>query len=121
MKTYKSEFLGLCSAIGLLGFLAFAPGAHADSHPGPAMDGPRLPGAELMRERMADRLELDDTQRQQIANILEAARPEFEALRERVQGEIDAVLTDEQREKLENSRARMRDGRGRRGRDQDDQ
>ena len=51
---------------------------------------------------------------QEIENILLSAKPEFEALRERVRSEIDAVLTDEQRAKLENSKQRMRDAMQRR-------
>jgi Spy/CpxP family protein refolding chaperone len=38
-----------------------------------------------MLERMTRHLELDDTQSQTIGNILEAARPEIDALRERAQ------------------------------------
>ena len=112
MKAYKSEFLGLVSAIGLLGFLAITPDALADKQRGPGVDGPRLPGAGLLRERVADRLELDDTQRQQIANILEAARPEFDALRDRVHSEIEAVLTEEQLAELESMKERNRERRG---------
>ena len=56
---------------------------------------------------MAERLDLDDTQRQEIENILLAAKPEFEALRDRVKAEVEAVLTDEQLEQLEADKERM--------------
>ena len=111
-----------------------------------------------MLEHMADHLDLDDTQRTQVRNIVEAARPEFEALREqmranrdalisldaenpgystilndiatsngrlasdgtllftRVRSEINAVLTDEQRDKLARSKERMRNAFERRAR-----
>lgn len=107
-------------------------------------------GPALMIEHMADHLDLDDTQRAQVQNVVEAAKPEIEALREqfranrealeslatddpaydaqlndiaisngqlategtllftRVKNEIHAVLTDEQIEKLERSKERMR-------------
>ena len=109
-----------------------------------------IPDPEIMIEHMADHLDLDDTQRASIENILEAVQPEAEALRERfrenrealhaldasdpaydttlnnlalsqgqlategvllatrVRTEIHAVLTDEQVEKLERGKARMK-------------
>jgi Spy/CpxP family protein refolding chaperone len=57
---------------------------------------------------MAERLELDETQRQSIQNIIEAAKPEFEALRDRVQAEVEAVLTEEQLAELEELKERGR-------------
>lgn len=118
----------------------------------------RDPG--LMIEHMADHLDLDETQRAQVQNIMEAAKPEFEALREqkranrealssldaldpgysaqlndiavsngqlatdgtllfsRVRSEINAVLTEEQREKLARGKDRMRKAFERRARSQ---
>ena len=103
-----------------------------------------------MLEHMADHLDLDDAQRERVQNILEAAKPEIEALRDqgranrealntldpndpaysaalndiavsngqlategtllftRIRTEVDAVLTEEQREKLARSKERMR-------------
>jgi len=147
-------------SIGALMVLALAMSAFAA--PG---DGPRAPargpglgfgGPGFSIERMADRLDLDEIQQQNLANILEAAKPELEALREaqranreaqaaldpadpnyanaindiaaengrlategtllrsRVRNEINAVLTDEQREKLGQGRQRIRDNAGER-------
>ena len=42
--------------------------------------GPGMPG--VIAGRMAERLGLDDVQRQSVMNVMDAARPEFEALRE---------------------------------------
>ncbi len=58
---------------------AFSSSVHAEFRGGPGMGfgGPRL-----MLEHMADHLDLDDTQRETVKNILEAAKPEMEALRE---------------------------------------
>lgn len=57
-------------------------GAHNDrwerSHDEAAGHG--LPG--VISGRMAERLGLDDVQTQSVMNVMEAARPEFEALRE---------------------------------------
>lgn len=116
MKAYRNELLGLATALALLSMLAFASSAYADDGPrrGHGMDGPVL-----ISERMADRLGLDETQRQSVQNILDAARPEFEALRERVQAEIEAVLTEEQLAELETMKQRGRGSfdrpRGKRG------
>ena len=127
----------------------------AEAHPGGGPKrgfggpGPGFPDAKL--ERMTRNLDLDETQRQSVQNILDAAKPEFEALREsfkanretlrtldpadasysvdleaaaaengrlateatllrsRVRTEIDAVLTEEQREKFARGKARFRD------------
>lgn len=141
-------------SIGMLAVLALALTASAAPGDGPrgSFGGPGLgfggPGPSV--ERMADHLGLDETQQQSIENILEAAKPELEALREaqranrealaaldpadanystainniaaengrlategtllrsRVRNEVNAVLTDEQREKLGQGRQRMR-------------
>ena len=126
--------------------------AHRAGPPGFFGGGPggAFPGPGLMIEHMADHLDLDDTQRVQVQSIVEAAKPEFEALREqlranrealasleatdpaysaqlndiavsngqlategtllftRVRSEIHAVLTEEQIEKLERGKQRMR-------------
>ena len=104
MKTYKTTIISLASAVALVSFLAFASSAVAErgDHRGLHFGGPAF-----MLERMADRLDLDETQRQQIENILMAAKPEFEALRDRVKAEVEAVLTEEQLAQLEADKARM--------------
>jgi Spy/CpxP family protein refolding chaperone len=45
----------------------------------------------MIPARMLDRLDLDDTQRQTVDNIFEAAKPEFDALRERKQSNRTAL------------------------------
>ena len=118
-----------------------------------AMHGMDFAGFPL--DRIADKLGLEDEQQQSIRNVLEAARPEFESLRERsrenreairsldtddpgygaelqnlsaqsgelaaelvllsgrVRGDVNALLTPEQRQQI----AEFREGRGdRRGR-----
>ena len=147
MKAYKF------APVALLSLLALS--LVADAHPAGGLKrgfggpGAGFPGA--MLEHMTEHLDLDETQRQSVQNILEASKPEFEALRERfkanrevlraldpadaayavdleaaaaengrlateatlmhsrVRAEIDAVLTEEQREKLARSKARFRD------------
>lgn len=114
MKAYKTEFLGLLSAFGLLCLLAFATSAVAADGPKDRIGGSGFDGSAIITKRLADRLELDETQRQNVQNIIEAARPEFEALRDRVQAEIEAVLTEEQLAELEQIKERMREGGDRR-------
>ena len=141
--------------LAALSLAAFSSTAHAEFGGGPrgpfgAGPGMGFGGPELMLEHMADHLDLDDAQRETVQNILEAARPEIDALREqaranrealhsldagdpaystelnnialsngqlatdgtllftRIRGEINAVLTDEQRGKLARGKERMR-------------
>lgn len=148
MKTIKSISIGMIAVLALALTASAAPGdgpRQAFGGPGPWFGGP---GQSI--ERMAEHLGLDDVQKQTIQNILEAAKPELDALREaqrtnhealvaldpadpnystaindiaaekgrlvtegtllrsRVRNEINAVLTDEQREQLGQGRQRMR-------------
>ena len=139
MKRNRAVLLAVVSSA----VLATAAYAHFDGNKGPHdrhFGGPGfgMPEPGMMIDRMARHLDLDDAQRDSVDNIMSAARPEFEALREkvhanrealrtlaandpeiqniavangelateatllfaRVRGEIDAVLTDEQRAQL---------------------
>lgn len=119
---------------------AWADGERARSGHDRQFGGPGfgMPPIEMRIERLARHLELDDVQRETVENILDAAKPELDALRERlranhealrdldssdpevqniaisngelategtllitrIRGEINAVLTDEQRARL---------------------
>ena len=103
MKAYRTEFVSLFSGIAFLALLAFTSSAYAGPGPKGEADAPAF-----VAERMADRLGLDDTQRQEIENIILAAQPEFQALRDRVQADIESVLTDEQLAQLEADKQRMK-------------
>jgi Spy/CpxP family protein refolding chaperone len=137
----------------LVAVLVAAFSINAQANPrGPGFGGPGfgIPDPAMMLEHMADHLDLDDSQRATIENIVEAVRPEAEALREqfranrealhaldasdpayettlnnlamsqgqlategvllatRIRTEIHAVLTDEQLEKLERGKRRMK-------------
>ncbi len=144
----------------LLATLSLATVTNVRAEPGgPAMFGPGgFGGPRLMIEHMADYLDLDEVQRETVRGILEAARPEIEAIREqakanrqalealdltdpanavvlndiaisngelatqgtllftRIRGEVNAILTDEQREKLARGKQRMREAFERRSR-----
>ena len=63
-------------------------GRQAGEHRGP---GPAFGDPAMMIERMASRLDLAETQRQSLSNIMEAARPEFAALREAAHENREAV------------------------------
>ena len=149
MKTYTIVLLALAS------MAALSSNAQAQPPGGPpglfgGGPGAGFPGPGLMLEHMADHLDLDDAQQESVRNILEAAKPEIEALREqaranrealealdtsdaaysaelnniaisngelategtllfsRIRNGVDAVLTDEQREKLVRGKKRMR-------------
>jgi len=152
MKRNKLVLLALVSSAVL------ATGAYADFD-GKKGRGDRqfggpgfgMPNPNMITGRLAEKLDLDDTQRDSVENIMDAAKPEIKALREqlranhdalktlsaddpevqnialsngtlategtllfvRVRGEIDAVLTDEQRAQL--AELKERRGKDRRG------
>ena len=116
MKAYKSELLGLLTALGLLSMLAITASAYAEDGR-KAAHGPGLHGPAMMSERMAERLGLDESQEQQVRDIIESAKPEFEALRARVLNDINAVLTPEQQEQFAEAQERMRSKMTRRARE----
>lgn len=66
------------------GFALGAPGDHrgGHGHGGPGMRGMAADPVRLV-ERMADRLDLEDSQRAEVSNIIEATKPELEALKDR--------------------------------------
>ena len=155
MKTLSAVLLAgfLTLALSASVFADFGGGPRGGFGPG---GGPGFAGPELMLEHMADHLDLDDTQRESVRNIMEAAKPELEAFRDqlrsnrealmaletsdpaystavnniavangqlategtllatRIRSEINAVLTDEQREKLARGKERMRNAAERR-------
>ena len=153
MRTNKTVILALLTSA----LLATSAYADSDGRKGPRdrqFDGPGvgMPHPAMMTGRMAERLGLDEAQRESVENIMSAAKPEMEALRERVKanhealralspgdpevqniaisngelateatllfarvrGEIDAVLTDEQRAELAELKDRAGDRRGER-------
>lgn len=63
-------------------------GRQAGEHRGPGL---AFGDPVMMIERMASRLDLAETQRQSLSNIMEAARPEFAALRESARENREAV------------------------------
>ena len=69
--------------------------AHRAGPPGFFGGGPEgaFLGPGPMIEHMADHLDLDDTQRVQVENIVEAAKPEFEALREQLRANREALAS----------------------------
>ena len=151
MRINKTALLTLLTS----GLLATTAHADFDGENGARdrhFDGPGfgLPHPGMITERMAERLRLDEAQRETVDNIMSAARPEMAALRERtranhealrtlgpadpevtnialsngelateatllfarIRGEIDAVLTDEQRATLAELKERNDDRRG---------
>ncbi|MCC5864468.1 MAG: Spy/CpxP family protein refolding chaperone [Wenzhouxiangella sp.] len=82
---------------------------------GPALANRQAPSPERMADRMAERLELSDSQRDQIANLIEVEREQRRALRsegerdrsamrasrQALREEIRDVLTAEQAERLD--------------------
>ena len=155
MRTHKAALLAFVS-VAMLATTAFADdgGRRGDRGPrgGAGFGMPGIPGPEMIAGRMAERLGLDDTQHETIRNIVDAARPEMQALRDkaranrdalaaldagspdvqsiaisngelateatllftRVRGEINAVLTEEQRAELAEIKALRDERRGER-------
>ncbi|MEL6869140.1 MAG: Spy/CpxP family protein refolding chaperone [Pseudomonadota bacterium] len=70
----------------------FTTGAYAEKSGDGAVTHSRdKPSVEMRVERMAQKLGLDDTQRDQVTNIMTAAEPEFNALREQRKSNRDRL------------------------------
>ncbi|MDH4047093.1 MAG: Spy/CpxP family protein refolding chaperone [Gammaproteobacteria bacterium] len=153
MKINKTALLALLTT-SLLATSAYADFDGKKGSRDRHFDGPGfgLPNPAMITGRIAEHLGLDETQRESVDNIMSAAKPEMEALRDkaranhevlraldsgdpevmniaasngelateatllfaRVRGEIDAVLTDEQRAKLAEFKDRKSDRKERR-------
>ena len=151
MRMNKTALLALLTS-SLLAASAYADVDDKKGPRGERFDGPGfgMPHPGMMMGRIAERLDLDEAQRESVDNIMDAAKPEIKALRERakanhealkalgpgdpevqniaisngelateatllfarVRGEIDAVLTDEQRAELAELKDRAGDRRG---------
>jgi Spy/CpxP family protein refolding chaperone len=81
------------SAIALLAALALAAATSAFAGPGGMFGGPRGGDPERMLEHMADYLDFDQAQRASLENILEAAKPEIQAMREQMRVNRHALET----------------------------
>lgn len=147
MKAQTVAVLALVSmaAVSTVAYAEFGDGPRGRFGAGPGFG---FPGPAMMLEHMAEHLDLDDAQRDTVRNIMEAAKPELEALREqfkanrkalealdasdaaystelnnialsngqlategtllftRIRSDINAVLTDEQRDKLARGKER---------------
>ena len=85
MKRHTVAMLALAS------MLALGSGVQAQPVGGPAAMFGVGPGPAAMLEHMADHLDLNDAQRESVRNILEAARPEIEALRDQGRANREAL------------------------------
>jgi len=126
MRKQAAAIMSVLVASTVLSVAVAAPDGRGDRERGPA-NGMQTSAERL--ERMADRLGLDETQKQQIENIHLAAQPEIDAIKEqmkatsearkalaeRLRTEVDAVLTEEQRSQLADRDGRRDKRRGRRG------
>ncbi len=83
MKLLTTLLLSALVFAGLAGAVYAAPGF------GPGPGG--LGNPALMLEHMADHLDLTDEQRISVENILEAAKPEIEAIREQAKANREAI------------------------------
>ncbi len=82
MKLHTVFLIAVLAVAGLSSTVYAAPGMGGFA-------GPRDPG--FMLEHMADHLDLSDEQRATIEGILEASKPEMEALREQVKANREAI------------------------------
>ena len=82
--------------LAVVSMTAFSTSAEAGPGRGPGPlfgdgPGPGFPGPGVMLEHMADHLDLDDTQRENVRSILDAAKPEIDALREQARANREAL------------------------------
>lgn len=93
MKSHTTEIAGVSSVFLILVLLAFTSASYADGGRGNARgNGFGGTWGPMITERIADRLDLDDTQRQEVANIIDAAKPEVSALREQFRSNKAALV-----------------------------
>jgi Spy/CpxP family protein refolding chaperone len=85
MKLLTGMLLSTLAIAGLASNVYAAPGIG----PGPFPGGPGNPA--LMLEHMADHLDLTDQQRDSVENILQAAKPEIEAIRDQAKANHEAI------------------------------
>lgn len=94
MKMNKAVLLGLASS-AILATAVYADfdgrkGSHDRHFGGPGFG---MPQPDMIVARMAEHLDLDDVQRESVENIMSAAQPEMEALREKVRANREAMRT----------------------------
>lgn len=85
MKLLTALLLSAIAVAGLASNVYAAPGFGPGAFPG----GPDNPA--LMLEHMADHLDLTDEQRISVENIIEAAKPEIDAIREQARANREAI------------------------------
>lgn len=94
MNTRKAALLAFVS-VAMLSTIAYAGGGEGRHGPGRHFGGPGFgmhdPG--MMIGHMAEHLDLDDAQRESVKNIMDAAKPEMKALREKVRANHEALRT----------------------------
>lgn len=92
MRMNKTALLAVV-ATALLAGSAYADGERGRPGPDRHFGGPGfgMHAPEMMIERMAEHLDLDDVQRDSLDNIMSAAKPELEALREQLRANHEAL------------------------------
>lgn len=92
MRVNKTAVLAVV-ATTLLSAAVYADGQRGRQGPDRGFGGPGfgIPAPMMRIERMAERLDLDDVQRERVENIVTAAKPELKALREQFRANHDAL------------------------------
>lgn len=92
MKTKKAVLLTIVS-VAVLSTAAFAAAGEGRRGPDRDFGGPGfgMPEPGKMIERMADRLDLDEAQHESLTNIVSAAKPQIDALREKARANRKAL------------------------------
>lgn len=92
MRMNKTAWLAVVTT-ALLSTSAYADSERGRPGPGGHFGGPDfgMHAPEMMIERMAEHLDLDDVQRDSLENIINAARPELDALRAQLRANHEAL------------------------------
>ena len=92
MRMNKTALLALVAS-SLLAASAFADVDDKKGPRGERFDGPGfgMPHPGMMMGRIAERLDLDEAQRESVDNIMSAAKPEIKALRDRAKANHEAL------------------------------
>lgn len=88
--------------VTLVGTLALAGNVHAYGGPGGGEPGKQF-------ERMAAKLDLTEEQKSEVAQVFADHREKMIQLRDETQARLDAILTEEQRETLNEMHEKRRD------------
>ncbi|MBQ0754910.1 MAG: hypothetical protein KBT87_11935 [Gammaproteobacteria bacterium] len=96
----KNLLIATCIMLPLAAFAGDKKNPHSDSPFG----GPRM-------EKVVEALELTDSQKNQVEQVFKTHREKMQSLREETENNVNAILTADQRQKLDKMKEKRHDKR----------